>query len=130
VTTPLNFVAGYALAFPKSALGALIELPQGAHPFYTVLTGGLVALFGAVYLHLARQRAIDRSLLLVGACGKALAVLIALSLYATGQLAALTAALMSGDALFAGLWFYWLRSAAADSRTQGGSPMARKDSAI
>lgn len=108
VTAPLNLLVAAALAFPSSWAGSLLELPAQTHPFYTLLVGALVALFGFTYLWLALQREIVRPLLLVGACGKTLAVLISIALYALGQLSGVTATVISGDLLFAALWFYWL----------------------
>lgn len=120
ITAPLNFAAGLAFAFPASSLGMLIELPQQqGHSLYTTFSGAMIVLFGAAYLWLVLQTTIHRPLLFVGACGKSLAVLIAVSLFLSGELTGVTTALVSGDIVFALLWFYWL--------SRGGSSKAVQD---
>lgn len=118
VTAPLNLVAGFTFAFPGSALGSVVELPHPTHGLYAALSGGMVALFGAVYFWLALQTEIHRPLLFLGAAGKSLAVLVALSLFANGQLPAVTTSLLCGDTAFALLWFSWLLKGRSSGRTQ------------
>jgi len=90
-------------------MARLIELPQQEYSLYTLLAGALVGLFGLAYAWLALQRVINRPLLLVGACGKAVAVLISAFLFATDQLSAMAATIISGDLVFVAIWLTWLR---------------------
>lgn len=109
VTAPFNITAAYIFIFPNSTVGNLLRLPQPAFgEFYMLLAASLVGLFGVVYIWMAVQPAIERSLLCVGAAGKSLAATIAIILAVSGQLSPVTAIVLSGDYLFAGLWFYWV----------------------
>ena len=119
ITAPLNLLAGIAFALPGSTLGKLLQLPQPAHPLYSLLCGMLVALFGLVYFWLARQPVPNRPLLFVGACGKGLAAFIAIGLFSVAQLSGTTAAILSGDLLLAALWLYWLRMTRDNARRTG-----------
>jgi hypothetical protein len=114
ITAPLNFAAGFAFAFPASLLGSLIQLPQQSHNLYAMFSGSLIILFGATYFWLALQTTILRPVLFIGACGKSLAVLVTVLLFFSGELSGVTTAFISGDIVFALLWFYWL--------FQGSSP--------
>ena len=89
VTAPFNLIAGVAFAFPTSALGQLMTLPASVPTFYALFSGGMVFLFGIVYLWLAMHKPLERALLCVGACGKLMAVTIALALYAAGSVSGL-----------------------------------------
>ena len=108
ITAPFNLVAGFAFAFPASSLGSLIELPQQTHNLYAMFSGAMIALFGATYLWLSFQTTIHRPVLFVGACGKSRAVLVSILLFFSGELAGVTTVLISGDIVFALLWFCWL----------------------
>jgi hypothetical protein len=108
VTAPFNLAVGYALAFPASSLSSVMGLPPQPPSYYTLFTGGLVALFGCVYFWLARQDALNGPVLFIGASGKLLAVTIAWIAFAAGQFPLLTALLISGDLIFVALWFLFL----------------------
>ena len=108
LTAPLNLLVAAAFFLPHSRIGALLDLPAGDQPFYRWLAAMLVGLFGFVYFWMSRQPTIDRPLLAVGACGKALAVLTAVVLFADGVLSVRSVLLFSGDLVFVGLWTYWL----------------------
>ena len=110
ITAPFNLIAAFAFAFPASWIGRLIELPLETHLFYGLLCGGLVGMFGLAYLWLAGQPDLNKPVLFLGVCGKAMAVLIGGGLFLADSLSGLTAALLSGDLLFAALWFYWLHT--------------------
>jgi len=108
VTAPLNLVAAFAFAFPGSGLGQFVGLPADAQLFFTVFSGAMVGLFGCVYLWLALQPEIVRPVLCIGACGKSLAVVTAVSLYAAGHLTGTAALRLCGDLVFVVLWFAYL----------------------
>lgn len=108
ITAPFNLLAGFIFAFPSSWPGQLIDFPAEVHPFFAYFSGAMVALFGLMYIWLARQREIVKPILFFGASGKTLAAIIAIGLFATDQLSATTAFLMAGDLFFAGFWFYYL----------------------
>jgi len=109
ISAPANLIVATAIAFPSSSLGSLLELPD-THPFYGLLSGAMVGLFGVAYGWLALQPEIDRPLLCLGACGKLLAVLISISLFTAGELSGVTAAVISGDLVFVVLWSAFLFS--------------------
>ncbi len=108
VTAPFNLIAGFAISFPASGLGQLLELPSGSHPFYTILSGALVGIFGLAYIWLASQARISKPLLFVGASGKSAAVILTATLFVNDMVSSTLAFMISGDLLFAGLWFYFL----------------------
>lgn len=108
ITGPANLLAAYAFAFPSSAIGILLELPQQSSLLYTLFAGVFVGMFGLAYIWLATQPTFNKPLLLFSAAGKTMAVLIALVTYALGNLSGVTSLVISGDMLFAGLWFFWL----------------------
>ena len=108
VTAPLNLVAGFSFAVPANPMGQLIRLPQQEPSIYTLMSGGMVALFGIVYFWLARQEVLFKPVLGIGAAGKLMAVLIAISLFLKGDLPLVPALLISGDLLFVLLWGYYL----------------------
>ena len=107
---PLNLTAATMFLFPSAPIIGLIQLPDNSHPFYQILSAGLVALFGAAYLWLAFQTTILRPLLLLGAVGKLFAGSLAIYLAVAGALAPITGALVAGDLVFATLWLYYLLS--------------------
>ena len=108
VTAPFNLVAGIAFAWPSSALGQLLTLPENVPAFYALFSGGMVLLFGLVYLWLAAQKVLVPALLCVGAAGKLLAVTIAVALYLAGSASGLFATVIAGDLLFVFLWISYL----------------------
>jgi CHASE2 domain-containing sensor protein len=89
-------------------MGHLLELPQSSHPFYSYMSGSIIALFGLVYVWLALQPIIVRSVLLIGTSGKLIAVLISFGLTISGDLSPIVATAIAGDLLFVGLWIYYL----------------------
>ena len=107
ITAPANLAAAAALAFPSSLLGSALALPA-THPFYAAFSGSLVALFGVCYAWLATQPQLHVPLLVLGACGKFLAVLTSFGLFLAGHLPGVTAAVISIDLAFAGLWAWYL----------------------
>ena len=95
ITAPFNLVAGFIFAFPASWLGQLISFPADVHPFFAYFSGAMVALFGLMYIWLARQPEIVKPILFFGASGKTLAAIIAIGLFASQQLSGTTAFLMA-----------------------------------
>lgn len=110
LTAPLNLAAAAAFAFPTAGLGAVFGLPD-AHLLYRLFSGGMIALFGLAYAWLAAQPVIHRPLLCVGACGKLMASVIGVALFASGNLSGVAAGLLGGDAVLALLWLVYLRQA-------------------
>ncbi len=108
LTAPFNFLAAYAFAFPTSALGQLLALPQQPYSFYTVFAGGMVGLFGGMYVWAALQTHLVRPIIAFGATGKTIAVATSALLFAVGKFSGFALFVVSGDLVFAALWFYWL----------------------
>ena len=108
ITAPFNLLVGFAFAVPGSLPGQILMLPEFPISFYTVFAGAMVAFFGGVYIWLALQKEIIKPLLAVGAIGKALAVIIAVSFFFAGGFAWLPTLFISGDLAFVALWGYFM----------------------
>jgi hypothetical protein len=109
VGAAFNTFAAGALAFPDS-IGSMLALPPVASTFHAWLLAFFVALFGATYAWMARQAAIPRPLVALAAIGKSGVFLIALACWWRGDLGTAALAPAIGDAMFAGLFFWWLRA--------------------
>lgn len=109
-TVPANFGVAALVLVPGSAPATLLGFPDTApHPVYRVLLALFLALFGAMYAWLAMQPRIDRSLVALGAIGKALACTSVAALWAAGHASGRLAAVMSGDLGLALVFWWWLR---------------------
>lgn len=104
-----NAFAAAALALPDS-LGAILALPSVDSPFHTWLLAFFVALFGGAYAWMARQAEIPRPLVAMATIGKSGVFLIALACWWRGDLTTAALAPAIGDAMFAGVFFWWLRA--------------------
>ena len=107
--------AGLALSVPLNAAGALLFSPPGAalrpmagYPdapaFYLWMLAAWVLAFGAAYAHAAWTGRSDRTLLALGAVGKAVFVLLAVTASARGDLPWTTAASAAPDLVLAALF--------------------------
>ena len=104
-----NAFAAVALALPDS-LGAMLALPAVGSTFHAWMLAYFVALFGAAYLWMARQAEICRPLVALAAIGKSGVFVIALACWWRGDIGTAALAPAIGDALFAGVFFWWLRA--------------------
>lgn len=102
------------MAFPSSPIGRLVGLPTSVPPVYAAATAFLVCLFGGMYVWLAAQRAINTSMLCLGAIGKAGIFVVALALWFSGAASGPLVLAATGDLAFALLWFWWLLRGVAD----------------
>ena len=107
---PFNLAAAVVLAFPSSAVGHRLGLPESISPLYSCLVALFVVLFGFAYGWLAGRPVIDRPLLAFGAIGKSGAFLVVFSLWLTAAVSGAVVLVALGDLAFAGLWFSWLLS--------------------
>jgi hypothetical protein len=107
-TTVFYNVAGALAFFFPASLGQLAGLPVPVPPIYSVLLGLFVLLFGAAYLWLALQPAIDRPLVAFAAAGKASVFVAAVVLWAIGQGPGWFIPGATGDLIFALLFTWWL----------------------
>jgi hypothetical protein len=105
---PFNLVAAGVFAFPSSAIGRQLGLPEQVSPLYSWLVALFVALFGIAYAWLAQRPSIDRPMLALGSIGKLGAFLVALSLWLEAAVPGLIVLVALGDLAFATLWFGWL----------------------
>ncbi len=103
-----NLAGAMLFAFPESALSQLAGLPVPVPTFYAALLAEFILLFGGSYAWLALQSAINRPLLAFGAIGKTAAFLLVAVLWLTGQVPARGVLAMTGDLIFACLFFGWL----------------------
>jgi hypothetical protein len=107
---PFNLLAAVVFAFPSSAVGQQLGLPENVSPLYSWLVALFVALFGFAYGWLAAQPVIDRPLLGLGSIGKFGAFLAAFFLWLAAAVPGVVVLFALGDLAFAGLWFSWLLS--------------------
>jgi hypothetical protein len=103
-----NLAGGLLFAFPESAISQLAGLPVPVPTFYVALLAEFIILFGASYAWLAMQPAINRPLLTFGAIGKTGAFLLVAVLWLLGQAPARGVLAITGDLVFACLFFWWL----------------------
>jgi hypothetical protein len=107
-TAVFNLGGALLFAFPGSRPGQLVGLPAPVPAAYSVLLAFFVLLFGGAYAWLALQPTIDRPLVGFAAIGKTGAFCIALALWLIGEAPARSVLAVSGDLVFAGLFFWWL----------------------
>jgi len=103
-----NLAGGLLFAFPDSTISQLAGLPVPVPTFYSGLLAEFIILFGASYAWLALQPAINRPLLAFGAIGKTGAFLLVAVLWLAGQAPARGVLAITGDLIFACLFFGWL----------------------
>jgi hypothetical protein len=103
-----NLAGAMLFAFPESTLSQLAGLPVPVPTFYALLLAEFILLFGCSYAWLALQSSINRPLLAFGAIGKTCAFLLAVVLFVAGQVPARGVLAITGDLIFAGLFFGWL----------------------
>jgi hypothetical protein len=103
-----NLAGALLFAFPESAMSQLAGLPVPVPPFYAGLLAEFILLFGGSYAWLAIQPAINRPLLAFGAIGKTCAFLLVAVLWLAGQAPARGVLAITGDLIFACLFFGWL----------------------
>ncbi len=108
VAAGFNMLGAYIFAFPDSAIGNYYELPSQVPPLYAALTSFMVFLFGLMYAWLAAQPSVVRPLLYLGAFGKGGFFLVAVALWLVGAVGLSSVMLLSGDGVFAILWFSYL----------------------
>jgi hypothetical protein len=103
-----NLGGGLLFAFPSSQPSQLAGLPTPVPAVYSTLLALFVILFGGAYAWLALQPTIDRPLVAFAAIGKTGAFCIALVLWLVGEAPLRSVFAVSGDLVFAGLFFWWL----------------------
>lgn len=107
----MTLLGAYIFAFPQSSLSAHYKLPADVPTLYSALVGLILVVFGLMYAWMALQSQIVRPLLYVGAFGKGGAFTLGVGLWLSGSVPVDIVLLLSGDAVFSGLWFgYLLRS--------------------
>jgi hypothetical protein len=106
ITAPVNFTG--AVIFSLPVLRQLIGLPEGTQPFYGVLIGVWIALFGLGSLYLALSKRYDKTFLFVSAFGK-LSFFVLVVFYFLQNEAGILALLASIiDAILASIFLSWL----------------------
>jgi hypothetical protein len=103
-----NLAGALLFAFPESTISQLAGLPVPVPTFYAALLAEFIILFGGSYAWLALQPAINRPLLAFGAIGKTGAFLLVAVLWLAGQAPARGMLAITGDLIFACLFFAWL----------------------
>ena len=108
MSVPFNFVAAYSAANPASFMGQLMGLPFEAPAIYTVLLAWFVLIFGVAYGWLAMQKQVNRVLVGFAAYAKTGVFALVAMLWVAGQCKGITVLFVTGDLLFAGVFFWWL----------------------
>jgi hypothetical protein len=110
ITVPINAVG--AVIFSVPALRQLSGLPIPAHPFYGLLVGIWIALFGLGYLNLAVSQRYDRTFLATGAFGKLSFFVLAIAYFFQSELGVLALIASSIDAILAAMFLVYLAKTA------------------
>jgi hypothetical protein len=103
-----NLAGAMLFAFPESAISQFAGLPVPVPTFYAALLAEFIILFGGSYAWLALQPSINRPLLAFGAIGKTGAFLLVAVLWLVGEAPARGVLAITGDLIFACLFFGWL----------------------
>jgi hypothetical protein len=103
-----NLGGASLFAFPSSALGQLAGMPSPGPALYGYMLALFVVLFGGSYAWLALSKNIDRPLLAFGAIGKTCAFVLVLTFWLLGEVPTRSVVAITGDLIFAGLFFWWL----------------------
>lgn len=109
ITVPVNFSGAVIFSFP--ALRQLIGLPEGTEPFYGVLIGIWIGLFGLAYLHLVMTQSYDKTFLTVGALGKFSFFVLAVIYFVQSELSILALLASLIDGILAVIFLTWLQNA-------------------
>jgi uncharacterized membrane protein YfcA len=113
------------LIFAPPALGfASDQLPIPAPRFYAGQVALTIALFGGVFFWLARQRQINRALVVVGALGKLGFFGLAVGYWAVGDLPPSAVPQATPDLVLALVFLWWARSAEPSSQVAMNAPAA------
>src|SRR5262249_33642222 len=102
-----NLGGALLFAFPGT-LGALVGFPSPVPPVDAALLAWFVVLFAGLYAWIAAQPTIERTLVALGAIGKAGAFVIFFVCWLFGAASALSVVALSGDLLFAAIFAGWL----------------------
>lgn len=103
-----NLAGAMLFAFPESTISQLAGLPIPVPAFHSLLLAEFIILFGGSYAWLALQPSINRPLLAFGAIGKTGAFLLVALLWLLGQAPGRGVLAITGDLVFACLFFGWL----------------------
>ena len=106
-----NIALGLALLFLRPQLEPLLQIEpaQGANLVLGNLAGLLAALLGFIYALIAGDPARYRSIIILAAAGKLLAVVVVVTPWLRGEISAALPMLVAGDAVFAALFLDYLR---------------------
>jgi hypothetical protein len=113
IAAAFNFTVALGLLFLRPTLTPLLGLDPiaGTNLVLLYLVVALVATFGYVYLRTALDPLRSRAMIEVGAIGKLLAVIAVSVPWLAGEVSWQLPALVGGDAVFAALFFDFLRRA-------------------
>lgn len=103
-----NIAVGLAFLTSAATLLPTLRMEMPANPVFLQLTGAFILLFGVAYGIVARDPARQRVIVLLGAVGKVIAVLIVGVATMSGQASPAFLARLSGDLVFAALFTAFL----------------------
>jgi hypothetical protein len=106
LTVPINLIGAVIFSFP--GLRRLIGLPIPVHPFYGMLIGLWIGLFGIGYSYLALSKHYDKTFLLTGALGKLSFFALAIFYFLQTELGMLALLASTMDAVLASIFLLWL----------------------
>jgi hypothetical protein len=106
ITVPINLTG--AVIFSLPLLRQITRLPTSTQPFYGLLLGSWISLFGLGYLYLALSKRYDKTFLAIGAFGKLSFFVLALGYFLQAELGILALLAASIDAVLASIFLAWL----------------------
>jgi len=110
IAAAFNFIAGLPILFAMPWMGRLIGMqPIPADPLLAHLFGVLVLTFGWGYWRISRDPVANRPIIHMGIAGKSLVVIAVFYDWAMGNTNWAFPLLVCGDAVFAALFFDYLR---------------------
>ena len=116
--------AGLVVFVPPSLGFAQDMLPIPAPRFFVAQVAVTIALFGCVYLWLARRPKIDRPLVVVGGIGKLAFFGLALAYWLAGDLPAAAVPQATPDLVLGLVFLWWARGPATDVSPVASMPAA------
>jgi hypothetical protein len=110
-TAAMNIAVAAAFLPAAEPLRTAAGLPAGGDPFYLLMIGLFVLLFGLGYLWCAATGRAERLFIALGALGKASFVALLVRFWAAGALPLRAPVLGSADLVFSALFLVWLLTA-------------------
>lgn len=109
IAAAYNFIAGAQGLIASSPAGQLLGMPPAIDPTNSQIALVLVLTFGWGYWQISRDPVANRPIIVMGIIGKSLVALVGWLNWLSGHATDFLAVLVTGDAVFAALFFHYLR---------------------